>query len=142
MRLCHFKGNPTLRVVCAFVFGIAWVLSQAASGLAMEEGRPSFTAQAVCAFRAIGAQDPDPKVRNPDHMAERLLGRHYWDNSGLTPFLKRMKAGQRPITLPTLYWITARTHHVDRVLKQAVKDGARQVVILGAGYDSRAYRFR
>jgi methyltransferase (TIGR00027 family) len=38
--------------------------------------------------------------------------------------------------------INVRTHYIDAALKRAVADGATQVVILGAGYDSRAYRFR
>ena len=36
----------------------------------------------------------------------------------------------------------ARTRFVDERLLRAVQQGARQVVILGAGFDSRAYRFR
>jgi methyltransferase (TIGR00027 family) len=38
--------------------------------------------------------------------------------------------------------INARTHHIDAALKRAAADGVTQVVILGAGFDSRAYRFR
>jgi len=36
----------------------------------------------------------------------------------------------------------SRTRYVDEVLLQDLGGGARQVVILGAGFDSRAYRFR
>ncbi len=35
-----------------------------------------------------------------------------------------------------------RTRHIDDALERALADGARQVVVLGAGLDSRAYRFR
>jgi methyltransferase (TIGR00027 family) len=35
-----------------------------------------------------------------------------------------------------------RTRHIDLALQNALSDATRQVVILGAGYDSRAYRFR
>jgi methyltransferase (TIGR00027 family) len=38
--------------------------------------------------------------------------------------------------------INVRTHYIDAALRRAAADGATQVVILGAGYDSRAYRFR
>ena len=34
-----------------------------------------------------------------------------------------------------------RTRHIDDVLAGALKSGTRQAVILGAGLDSRAYRF-
>jgi methyltransferase (TIGR00027 family) len=36
--------------------------------------------------------------------------------------------------------VLARTCLIDACLRQALDNGARQVVILGAGYDSRAYR--
>lgn len=124
------------------LIGVVLALTMTSASLAMEEGRASFTAQAVCAFRAIGANDPDPKVRNPDHMAEKMLGQTYWRQSNLVYSLQQMKTGHRVSGLPTMHWVTARTLHVDHTLKQAVDDGARQVVILGAGYDSRAYRMR
>lgn len=38
-------------------------------------------------------------------------------------------------------WIVVRTRHLDAVIQEAVKGGARQVVMLGAGYDSRGLRF-
>ena len=38
--------------------------------------------------------------------------------------------------------LTYRTKAFDAALLDAVQDGAKQVVVLGAGFDSRAYRFR
>jgi hypothetical protein len=38
--------------------------------VAVEPGEVSWTAQSVCLFRAIAAQHPDPKLRNPDDLAE------------------------------------------------------------------------
>ena len=35
-----------------------------------------------------------------------------------------------------------RTRFIDDALKRAIENGATQIVILGAGFDSRAYRFR
>ena len=40
----------------------------------MSEALPSKTCLYVAAGRALGARDPDPAVRNPDYLAERLLG--------------------------------------------------------------------
>ncbi len=37
---------------------------------AVDPGKTSYTAEVVCALRSIGALDPDPKTRNPDHMAK------------------------------------------------------------------------
>ena len=40
------------------------------------------------------------------------------------------------------FYVNARTHYIDAALKRAAAAGATQVVVLGAGFDSRAYRFR
>jgi len=39
------------------------------------------------------------------------------------------------------YYVNARTKHIDAILFDALTKKAKQVVNLGAGYDSRAYRF-
>ena len=38
--------------------------------------------------------------------------------------------------------MVSRTRYIDEALEEALADGARQIVVLGAGFDSRAYRFR
>jgi methyltransferase (TIGR00027 family) len=107
---------------------------------AVRPGQVSTTAQAVCAFRAIGAQHPDPKLRNADNLAGRLCGRpmplpepyaearRYIDNMGET--------------YAAYFFVNARTLYIDAALQRAAAAGATQVVVLGAGFDSRAYRFR
>ncbi len=110
--------------------------------VAVDEGKTSTTAEAVCAFRSIAALDPDPKTRNPDHMAK------YFVNPamvGIFPGLGQ-KFDSAKIAIDMMdtgvfYYVNARTHHMDNLLKQALDNGATQVVILGAGFDSRAYRF-
>ena len=136
---CKKTSLPGIRVL---IIGVIMALTMASASLAMEEGRASYTAQAVCAFRAIGAYNPDAKVRNPDHLAEKMLDAEFWNTSSLKFYFEEAKEGNAASSLPTLHWITARTLHIDQALKQAVKDGAQQVVILGAGFDSRAYRLR
>ncbi|MEJ0099443.1 MAG: hypothetical protein WDO12_06760 [Pseudomonadota bacterium] len=50
--------------------------------MSQQESKPPIGPQAgisktaiwVAAARAVGAREPDPAVRNPDHLAERLLG--------------------------------------------------------------------
>ena len=39
------------------------------------------------------------------------------------------------------FFVNARTRYIDEALVQSITEGATQVVVLGAGYDSRAYRF-
>jgi methyltransferase (TIGR00027 family) len=103
-------------------------------------GQPSSTAEFVCSYRGIAAQHPDPKLRNPDYLAEKLCGR-------IAMFPQDYAGARRVIddndTMFSAYFvINVRTHYIDAALKRALADGATQVVVLGAGYDSRAYRFR
>ena len=100
-------------------------------------GAASWSADMVCMLRAIASQHPDPKLRNPDQLAQRLCPR---------PFELRDYASAReqfdaePESWAGYYYVNARTHHIDASVERAVRDGATQVVILGAGFDSRAYR--
>ena len=41
-------------------------------------GRVSVTAESVCALRAVAAKHPDPKVRNPDYLAEKFVSETFW----------------------------------------------------------------
>ena len=99
-------------------------------------GRVSTTAESVCALRAIAAKHVDPKVRNPDYLAEKFVGEEFWRTSPLRDDPDRARHN------PVYFWVNARTHHIDALLVEALSKGVTQVVNLGAGLDSRAYRFR
>jgi methyltransferase (TIGR00027 family) len=107
----------------------------------VKKSKRSHTAEGAAAVRAAGHRDPDPRLRNPDHMAERFLGPLLWLRACWPPV--------RPLTvwtiqrlLPGFYrFVVARTKHFDATLLTEVHNGVRQVVVLGAGADSRAYRF-
>ena len=97
--------------------GVLTLGSRAAG--AVETGALSITAEAAAAVRAIFHMHPDASVRNDDHMAMALVHPAYWHYSNLTDDF----------------------------------DGAYQVIKaygwsspffmnLGAGYDTRAYRYR
>ena len=109
-----------------------------------EKGRPSKTSVYVAAGRAIGAREPDPSVRNPDSLAERLLG----SPAGLGvdhPAVHALgqdyaKAIQDKEVLGSVIMMMIRTRFIDDCLRRAIEAGATQVVILGAGFDTRAYR--
>ena len=126
------------RSVLLVVASILWPWS-AGPALAVPDGVASGTAEMVCELRALAAQHPDPKLRGRDHLAARLC------NASLLP---RAYADARPIIdaqpelLSAFFYVNARTHHVDARLEQAAAQGITQVVVLGAGFDSRAYRFR
>lgn len=125
---------------CAALLGgasIAWICSTG-SALAVPVGAASGTAEMVCELRALAAQHPDPKLRGGDDLAAKLC------TSSLLP---REYAEARPIIdaqpelLAAFFFVNARTHHIDARLEQAAAQGSTQVVVLGAGFDSRAYRF-
>ncbi len=99
----------------------------------------------VAAGRAIGAREPDPAVRNPDHLAEVLLG----DPSALGvdhPVVRALsvpydEALQDIDVVTSVRMMMVRTRFIDAAMVRAIESGIRQVVILGAGFDSHAYRF-
>ena len=106
----------------------------------------SKTAIWVAAARAIGAREPDPAVRNPDWLAEKLLGdaaERIIDH----PIVRARQldydeAMQNTEIADTVRAMIERTRFIDAALERAVADGATQVLIPGAGMDSHAYRFR
>ena len=102
------------------------------------------TAEGACALRAAGTALADPELRNPDYLAGKFLP------PGPTlamlvkvPILRRAMPALIERLLPGGFWFeTARTRHMDEVLLAEVEGGTTQAVMLGAGLDSRAYRFR
>ncbi|MBW1743627.1 MAG: SAM-dependent methyltransferase [Deltaproteobacteria bacterium] len=109
---------------------------------ASETQRPSWTAESNAALRAIAAKDPDDQVRNPDYMAAHFVSDEFWSHSPLSPDFEAAKDVIRTYGINGYYSVNARTKHIDSLLKEALKEGVKQVVILGAGFDSRAYRFK
>ena len=106
----------------------------------------SKTAIWVAAARAVGAREPDAAVRNPDHLAEQLLG----DPSELDldhPVVDALSSSydeaMREIEIAGFVRaMTERTRFIDEALERAIGAGATQVLIPGAGFDSHAYRYR
>ena len=109
---------------------------------AVRPGEVSWTAEGVTAIRAIGALAPDKKIRNPDYLAAKFINPAYWHYSVYNQFdyETNMKVVQ-VYRADTYFLVNARTHKIDQALQQMAADGLEQVVILGAGFDTRAYRF-
>ena len=102
----------------------------------------SITAKLNMGFRAISAQDPDPKTRNPDYLAEKVGNMDVMrEKTGWTLDFPAMVKRFNQEKQWTFYYVTARTKHIDALLKKELKAGVKQVVIMGAGYDTRGYRF-
>jgi methyltransferase (TIGR00027 family) len=111
----------------------------------METGQPSRTSILVAAARAFGAREPDSTVRNPDFLAAKLIGPEEMALIADHPMSAALEqeyetARQNPEVAGLSNTMLARTQFIDEHLKRAVKNGAEQVVILGAGFDTRAYR--
>jgi len=102
------------------------------------------TAEGACALRAAGATLRDPALRNPDQLAADFVAPGIKATALVkVPLVRRLTPRLFETILPGSLWFElARTHHMDRVLLAEVRDGASQVVFLGAGLDSRSYRLR
>ena len=111
----------------------------------MSNGLPSRTCLYVAAGRALGAREPDESIRNPDYLAERLLGpeeRALVADQVVVQALDLdfAEARKNIEALSSAIMMIIRTRFIEERLEQAIRDGASQVVILGAGFDTRAYR--
>ena len=123
------------------------VLLLSGSALAVEPGMPSKTSIQVMIARALGAHDPDPTVRNPDWLAEQFVGPAeraamtgtVWESALDIDLREAMK---NPEFSRQVRVHGVRTRFNDEKLTEALRSGVLQVIILGAGFDSRAYRFR
>jgi methyltransferase (TIGR00027 family) len=105
---------------------------------AVQPMRPSQTAGLTTFFRACAHKERDERLRGPDYLAKvfhvgwpRVLLATSWITLPMTRKL-----------LPGVYeYLFARTEFFDELFKQALEENCPQIVLLGAGCDSRAYRF-
>jgi methyltransferase (TIGR00027 family) len=106
--------------------------------------RPSLTASLVAAIRALYTELPPPYNLAPDPFAAELLP--LWLSlparaAGLVPWAApavHRLAGA--VALGLTYNVALRTRAIDDALREALAGGTTQLVVLGAGLDSRAYR--
>jgi methyltransferase (TIGR00027 family) len=99
----------------------------------------SGTAMATAFMRALGAHDPRPALRGQDTLAEIFL-----DEDKLKPIQNaaiRAWVMKEKLTPGAYEFMLARTAFFDKVFEEALKTNIPQVILLGAGYDSRAYRY-
>lgn len=109
----------------------------------MKEGQAAKTAQTVAFARAIETDRADAERLFTDPHATRFL-----DTDGLwvlkllrRPKLRSAVLGWIDMIGPGLLpYAVARTAFIDEALEAALARGVRQVLILGAGYDTRALR--
>jgi methyltransferase (TIGR00027 family) len=95
------------------------------------------TAEVTAFARAAGHRDP--VISNPDFLAQRLLNFRY--KLFLIPGLRHLFLSYYDFKVPGMYlYHQARTIFLDKLFLAAASS-VRQIVILGAGFDTRFYRF-
>jgi len=102
---------------------------------------PRSTAEAVCALRAMGALEKDPAVRCPDQMAAGFLGGFNVTTLAKYRATRALMLWMAKRRVPGAYtYEIARTKFIDEVVLDAAAARLDELVLLGAGLDSRPYR--
>lgn len=103
----------------------------------MRSNQSSLTAIGTAAQRAIEMERPVKERICCDPIARQFLSAWFY------VLMKRLTASDyaQKRAAGDLGFIVARCRYMDDVLSEELDRGIRQLVILGAGYDSRAYRF-
>ena len=106
----------------------------------MKQNKASGTAVTVTSWRAIESSNPNNTRVCFDPFAKHFLSGMYrcivnWK------ILIKIAIWYADFRAPGAYGeAVARTRYIDDYLKSCIQNGIKQLVILGAGYDSRAYR--
>ena len=102
------------------------------------EHKPSQSAQGAAFIRALAAREFKLGIWGSDNLAENFLNPNYI-NILRNP--NNMRVVKKTLSPGMYNYIIARTVFFDRIFKEALNENCPQIVFLGAGYDTRAYRF-
>jgi methyltransferase (TIGR00027 family) len=109
------------------------------AGMRSVETRPSETAMGAAILRFLATLDPREEITGPDTLAEIFIP----DDRRARlrePSIRRWAMKNR--IPPGMYeFMIARTAFIDQVVLGALRENIPPIVFLGAGYDSRPYRF-
>ncbi|MBS2021854.1 MAG: SAM-dependent methyltransferase, partial [Deltaproteobacteria bacterium] len=109
----------------------------------MTSVRGKFTAEGVTLARALGSLELDPSLRNPDTLAPQFLRPLF--RLSLLPVVRHLvRIGMEAVLPGAPLFLLARTKSLDAYVLGELTQTPRpeQLVILGAGLDSRPYRMR
>jgi len=101
----------------------------------MKRYQSSVTAQGIALIRAVESRKPEAERVCYDPNAQRFLNPLLSALSGFVAWY----GGK--ISPGTGEYLIARTRYIDDFVQTCLARGLQQLVILGAGFDSRAYRF-
>jgi methyltransferase (TIGR00027 family) len=113
----------------------------------MKEGKATVTAVPAALFRALESIKPanqrvlyDPYAKQfLSGIPKVLLNTRFLISGKL---LNKIVNSALSLVIPGgTNYVIVRTRYVDDYLNQCIEDGIKQLVVLGAGYDSRAFRF-
>jgi len=103
----------------------------------MRRNQSSLTAMGIAVVRAIESAKPEDKRICYDPYARQFVSGTIYH---LVSFFDRLGYGE--LRGPgVMGFLVARERHIDEALQACLADGIEQLVILGAGFDARAYRF-
>jgi methyltransferase (TIGR00027 family) len=101
----------------------------------MKRGQSSITAQGIAFARAKESQKPEGERICYDPYARQFVSRWLWATMNIF-------SGYAAWRSPGVFELLAtRTRYIDDFLSECIGNGLQQLVILGAGFDSRPYRF-
>jgi methyltransferase (TIGR00027 family) len=103
----------------------------------MKENRSSITASGIAVARAVESEKPEGVRICYDPYAVKFINPLFYRFMRLfidTGYAERSGPGVQG-------FLVARCRYMDDVLLECLQDGLQQLVVLGAGYDSRSYRF-
>src|SRR3954469_19909137 len=111
------------------------------AGGGMRNGRASTTAELVALWRALGHEGHTRVPSFSDPHARALLGPTWAKRfTHINSKLADRKARLGEVDSSRWDWLLVRVAALDRLLTDALGGGVRQLVILGAGFDTRAWR--
>lgn len=136
--ITNAMGGRSVTVIDPFgnIIGLSSRPSQASKQTL--EDRPSESALGVALFRAMAARDPHEEIRCGDFLAEKFLSVEFQSvlaNPAGCAWIRKQGPG-------SYEFFIARTAYFDAAIRDALHANVPQIVFLGAGYDSRSWRFR
>ena len=148
-RLCELGATPhtdlttmagmrsaTLKDPFGNVFG---VISEVTAAEKTVEQKPSDTARGVVSLRFLATLEEREEIRGRDYLAEVFVPEEW--KATMRDTAKRQWFVTKFLTPGMYLGHIARTAWFDGLVEEALRGHIPQIVFLGAGYDSRPYRF-
>ena len=106
-----------------------------------EQKRVSETAETAALIRAVACFEPDEKIKGRDELAKLFLSEERREKLPDETWRSAVKQRVEAKSKGLYEYVIARTAFFDELFISTLNENVPQIVLLGAGYDSRAYRF-